>query len=72
MVIKNPSEFPPDHPLASEYGGVSGLIQPEPHDVQDHPCEMLWQIYASDPAVGYIDGINPIDEQNIPTTDPVK
>jgi len=71
MVIKNPSELPPDFPLATEYGGVPGLIQPAPHDVQDHPREMLWMIYASDPAVGYVDGINPIDEQIIPETDAI-
>lgn len=72
MVIKNPSDLPPDYPLASEYGGVPGLIQPVPHDVQDYPREQLWQIYASDPAVGYVDGINPIDLQAIPETEPVK
>jgi hypothetical protein len=35
---------------ASEYGGRPGLIQPSPHDVADHPQEMLRLIYANDPA----------------------
>lgn len=66
MVTKNPSEFAPDDPTASEYGGVPGLIQPDPHDFNETPKDMLKMIYATDPAVGYIDGINPVDIQIIP------
>lgn len=35
---------------ATEFGGVEGMIQPAPHDVNDHPHEQLWLIYNTDPA----------------------
>lgn len=39
------SEFDPNN--GSEFGGVPGLIQPEPHSLT--PSEKLMQIYAIDP-----------------------
>lgn len=56
----------PDDPRATEYGGMPGLIQAAPHDVQESPREMLLQIYHTNPAAGYIDGTNPVETQEIP------
>lgn len=35
----------------SEYGGVGGLIQPRPHEVENSPSEQLMLIYNTDPGV---------------------
>ena len=42
----------------SEYGGVDGLIQPPPHDVADHPTEILMTMYGTNPAAGFPNGAN--------------
>lgn len=34
----------------SEFGGVPGPIQPEPHDPANSTTETLMQIYATEPA----------------------
>ena len=42
------SEFSYDDPIATEFGGVPGLIQPPPHVLTG--TERMRQIYAIDPA----------------------
>jgi hypothetical protein len=34
----------------SEYGGFPGLVQPEPHKIEDSATEMLTLAYQTDPA----------------------
>jgi hypothetical protein len=40
----------PTNKAASEYGGVDGLIQPAPHDINDRNDQALMAIYNMDPA----------------------
>ncbi|MGE3487430.1 MAG: hypothetical protein AB7L09_22140 [Nitrospira sp.] len=35
---------------STEYGGVEGMIQPPPHDVNDDPHEQMMLIYNTDTA----------------------
>lgn len=37
-----------DYPDGSEFGGVSGLIQPEPHELKAHEEMWIQQATASD------------------------
>lgn len=53
-----------DPQKGSEYGGVPGLIQPEPHELTAK--DKLKMLYQTLPEVGYIDGQNPIDIQEVP------
>jgi hypothetical protein len=51
--------FKPERPLHSkklpgsrgstEYGGVEGMIQPPPHDVNESPRDALRLVYNTDP-----------------------
>lgn len=52
----------PTHRSATEYGGVDGLIQPAPHDINDSPGESLMAIYNMDPAARV--------EETLPVTEP--
>lgn len=52
----------PTNKAASEYGGVDGLIQPAPHDLNDSPGESLMAIYNMDPAARV--------EETLPVTEP--
>jgi hypothetical protein len=53
-----------DPQKGSEYGGVPGLIQPPPHELTAK--DKLKMLYQTLPEVGYIDGQNPIDIQEVP------
>ena len=48
----------------TEYGGVPGLVQPEPHTPVAR--EKLLMIYQSNPAAGFPAGMNPETEE-VPT-----
>lgn len=49
----------------SEFGGVPGLIQPDPHDPANSGTETLMQVYATEPAP---DRLGQPAEEFIPVT----
>lgn len=56
-----------DHRKGSEFGGVEGLIQPDPHNPADVPYEGRMMAVRLNPAAGFPEGLNP-ETRELPET----